>query len=111
LPAAGKQAGSGRKNIPRRPASSAAPPGYKPLPGNLAAHSVPRAVEIIDSASGRTYKATIGSTRGGWYDDFRERGYDAIRETAEFDRIWVGTEIRRKIMTPSFHQRHARRMA
>jgi hypothetical protein len=29
-----------------------------------------------------------------WYDRFHERGYDVIRETADFDRIWVGTEIR-----------------
>lgn len=29
-----------------------------------------------------------------WYDGFHERGYDVTRETAEFDRIWVGTETR-----------------
>ena len=29
-----------------------------------------------------------------WYDDFHERGYDVIRETADFDRIWVDTETR-----------------
>lgn len=29
-----------------------------------------------------------------WYDAFHERGYDVVRETADFDRIWVGTEIR-----------------
>ncbi len=29
-----------------------------------------------------------------WYDRFHERGYDVVRETAEFDRIWVGTETR-----------------
>jgi hypothetical protein len=29
-----------------------------------------------------------------WYDEFHERGYDVIRETADFDRIWVGTETR-----------------
>jgi hypothetical protein len=29
-----------------------------------------------------------------WYDDFQERGYDVVRETAAFDRIWVGTETR-----------------
>ncbi len=29
-----------------------------------------------------------------WYDGFHERGYDVVRETADFDRIWVGTEIR-----------------
>ena len=29
-----------------------------------------------------------------WYDRFHERGYDVARETAAFDRIWVGTETR-----------------
>lgn len=29
-----------------------------------------------------------------WYDEFHERGYDVVRETADFDRIWVGTETR-----------------
>lgn len=29
-----------------------------------------------------------------WYDYFHERGYDVVRETADFDRIWVGTETR-----------------
>lgn len=29
-----------------------------------------------------------------WYDQFHERGYEVLRETADFDRIWVGTESR-----------------
>jgi hypothetical protein len=29
-----------------------------------------------------------------WYDEFHERGYDVTRETAAFDRTWVGTETR-----------------
>jgi hypothetical protein len=29
-----------------------------------------------------------------WYDRFHERGYAVLRETADFDRIWVGTETR-----------------
>ena len=29
-----------------------------------------------------------------WYDMYQERGYDVQRETAAFDRIWVGTETR-----------------
>ena len=29
-----------------------------------------------------------------WYDNFHERGYDVVGETAAFDRIWVGTETR-----------------
>ncbi len=29
-----------------------------------------------------------------WYDQFHERGYEVTRETADFDRTWVGTEVR-----------------
>ncbi len=29
-----------------------------------------------------------------WYDNFHERGYDVVRETRDFDLIWVGTECR-----------------
>jgi hypothetical protein len=29
-----------------------------------------------------------------WYDSFQDRGYDVARESADFDRIWVGTETR-----------------
>ena len=29
-----------------------------------------------------------------WYDQFHNRGYEVVRETADFDRIWVGTETR-----------------
>jgi hypothetical protein len=29
-----------------------------------------------------------------WYDNFHERGYEVVRQTADFDRIWVGTETR-----------------
>jgi len=29
-----------------------------------------------------------------WYDRFQDRGYDVVRETKAFDRIWVGTETR-----------------
>ncbi len=29
-----------------------------------------------------------------WYDNFQERGYDVIRQTADFNITWVGTEIR-----------------
>lgn len=28
-----------------------------------------------------------------WHELFQERGYDVVRETADFDRTWVGTEI------------------
>jgi len=29
-----------------------------------------------------------------WYDQFHERGYEIVRQTSDFDRIWVGTETR-----------------
>ena len=29
-----------------------------------------------------------------WYDQFHNRGYEVLRETEDFDRIWVGTEVR-----------------
>lgn len=29
-----------------------------------------------------------------WYDRFHERGYEVVRETEDFDTIWVGTETR-----------------
>jgi hypothetical protein len=29
-----------------------------------------------------------------WYDRFHERGYEVVRQTADFDLIWVGTETR-----------------
>ncbi len=35
-----------------------------------------------------------------WYDQFHERGYEVLRETADFDRTWVGTETR------DFQDRH-----
>lgn len=29
-----------------------------------------------------------------WYDEFHLRGYEVIRETKDYDKIWVGTETR-----------------
>jgi len=29
-----------------------------------------------------------------WYERYQEQGYDVVRETREFDRMWVGTETR-----------------
>jgi hypothetical protein len=29
-----------------------------------------------------------------WYEEFHNRGYEVSRETADYDRIWVGTETR-----------------
>ncbi len=39
-------------------------------------------------------KATFIVKYPQWYDRFHERGYEVLRETADFDRIWVGTETR-----------------
>jgi hypothetical protein len=29
-----------------------------------------------------------------WYDNFHNRGYEVLRQTADYDRIWIGTETR-----------------
>jgi len=29
-----------------------------------------------------------------WYDNFHNRGYEVVRQTDDFDKIWVGTETR-----------------
>ena len=29
-----------------------------------------------------------------WYDNFHNRGYEVVRETQDYDKIWVGTETR-----------------
>jgi len=29
-----------------------------------------------------------------WYDNFHNRGYEIVRQTLDFDKIWVGTETR-----------------
>jgi hypothetical protein len=29
-----------------------------------------------------------------WYEEFHNRGYEVLRQTADYDRIWVGTETR-----------------
>ncbi|MBN2316665.1 MAG: hypothetical protein JXM79_22240 [Sedimentisphaerales bacterium] len=29
-----------------------------------------------------------------WYDDFHNRGYEVVRQTADYEKIWVGTETR-----------------
>lgn len=39
-------------------------------------------------------KATFIIKYPQWYDSFHERGYDVTVQTADFDRIWVGTETR-----------------
>jgi hypothetical protein len=39
-------------------------------------------------------KATLIIKYPQWYENFHMRGYEVVRETADFDRIWVGTETR-----------------
>ena len=49
---------------------------------------------ILEAARKVNPKVKIIIKYPQWYDQFHERGYDVARETAEFDRIWVGTETR-----------------
>ncbi|MCD6506601.1 hypothetical protein J7M22_08240 [Candidatus Poribacteria bacterium] len=49
---------------------------------------------IIGPAKSVNPKARIIIKYPQWYDNFHNRGYDVVRETEEFDYIWVGTETR-----------------
>lgn len=49
---------------------------------------------VLAAAKRRNPKAQLIIKYPQWYDRFHERGYEVSRETAEFDRIWVGTETR-----------------
>jgi hypothetical protein len=49
---------------------------------------------LLEAAKKVNPKAKIIIKYPQWYDQFHERGYDVARETAAFDRIWVGTETR-----------------
>ena len=49
---------------------------------------------ILEAAHKVNPKVKIIVKYPQWYDKFQERGYDVIRETADFDRTWVGTETR-----------------
>jgi hypothetical protein len=49
---------------------------------------------ILEAARKVNPKVKIIVKYPQWYDRFHERGYDVARETADFDRIWVGTETR-----------------
>jgi hypothetical protein len=39
-------------------------------------------------------KASIIIKYPQWYDQFHNRGYEVVRQTADFEKIWVGTETR-----------------
>lgn len=49
---------------------------------------------VLGSAKRRNPKVKLIIKYPQWYDRFHERGYEVVRETADFDRIWVGTETR-----------------
>ena len=49
---------------------------------------------ILEAARKVNPKVKIIIKYPQWYDRFQDRGYDVARETADFDRIWVGTETR-----------------
>ncbi len=49
---------------------------------------------ILEAARRVNPKVKIIIKYPQWYDGFHERGYDVVRETANFDHIWVGTETR-----------------
>ena len=49
---------------------------------------------VLGAAKRGNPKARLIIKYPQWYDNFHERGYDVVRETADFDRIWVGTETR-----------------
>jgi hypothetical protein len=50
--------------------------------------------EVLGAAKRVNPKAKLIIKYPQWYDQFHERGYEVLRETADFDRIWVGTETR-----------------
>jgi hypothetical protein len=49
---------------------------------------------ILDAVRRVNPRARVIVKYPQWYDRFHERGYDVARQTADFDRIWVGTETR-----------------
>ena len=49
---------------------------------------------ILEAARKVNPKVKIIIKYPQWYDRFHESGYDVARESADFDRIWVGTETR-----------------
>src|SRR5579859_2420749 len=51
-------------------------------------------VGVLAAAKRVNPKARLIIKYPQWYDNFHERGYEVVRETADFDRIWVGTETR-----------------
>jgi len=50
--------------------------------------------QVLEAAKRVNPQATLIIKYPQWYDNFHNRGYDVVRETQDFDRIWVGTETR-----------------
>lgn len=49
---------------------------------------------ILNPAKAKNPRVKIIIKYPQWYDDFHNRGYEVVRETRDFDKIWVGTETR-----------------
>jgi hypothetical protein len=49
---------------------------------------------ILNPAKKVNPKASIIIKYPQWYDEFHLRGYEVIKETEDYDKIWVGTETR-----------------
>ncbi|MCU0962217.1 MAG: hypothetical protein MUF48_19140 [Pirellulaceae bacterium] len=49
---------------------------------------------VLAAAKRVNPRATLIIKYPQWYDRFHERGYEVLRQTDDFDRIWVGTETR-----------------
>ena len=49
---------------------------------------------VLEPAKRTNPKARLIIKYPQWYDRFHERGYEVVRQTRDFDLIWVGTETR-----------------
>lgn len=54
---------------------------------------------VLDAAKKVNSRAQLIIKYPQWYDNFHDRGYDVALETADFDKIWVGTETRDRSQT------------
>lgn len=50
--------------------------------------------QILGAARAVNPKVRIIIKYPCWHEEYQERGYDVVRETALYDKIWVGTETR-----------------
>ena len=49
---------------------------------------------ILGAAKKVNPKAELIIKYPQWYDSFHDRGYEVVRQSADYDKIWVGTETR-----------------